>query len=259
VTVPVPPDRLPPPGTAEIAEYGGHVVWVDQLRDDTGKQVRVVLENHSGRTTLLPIEPARELDLGPGPDGAPTAVYVRCTPGCTIWRYSLTTRRERATTPGRRPTIWGDRIAYVRGRDVRLRTGSHPARVLALRLTDPDDLELGPKQLAYTALADTGEGNGALQLRLHGLSSGRDQLLDSGVIGEGDSTGFNGLLFQSNGIYWQRAHRSACTVRITTIGFYDVRRARKRIIDRPFGPVSVRRAPAAAPETPESEGCGQDG
>ena len=258
MTVPVPPDRLPPPGTAEIAEYGSHVVWDDTLRDDTGKQVRVVLDHRNGRTTLLPIKPARELDIGPGPQGSPVAVYVRCRPGCRVWLYSFTSKRERPLFPGRRPTVWGSRIAYLHGRDVRLRGGG-AQKVVALRLTDVDDLELGSKQLAYTALADTGEGNGTLQLRLHGLSSGRDQLLDSGVIGEGDSTGFNGLLFERNGLYWQRAHRSACTVRITTLGFYDVRRARKRVIDRPFGPLSVRRAPAAAPETPESEGCGQDG
>jgi hypothetical protein len=149
--------------------------------------------------------------------------------------------------------VWGRRLAYTRGRDVLLREDGR-SRLLALR-ADPDDLELGPGQLAYTALFDSDEGNGALELRVHSLPGVRDVVLDRGVIGEGDSTGFNGLTFLSEGLYWQRAHRSACTVRIIGFALYEPRRARRHAVDRARAPLAARRAPAAAPGTPESEGC----
>jgi hypothetical protein len=249
-----PPPALPPANTVEIAQYGGHVMWVDTVRGE-----KVVVDHTRGRTVTVPIAaPVRELDLGPGADGRPVAVFVRCRPGCDVWRYNLANGHEtRVVSNGRKPTVWGGRLAYTHGRDVLLREHGR-SRLLALR-ADPDDLELGPGRLAYTALADSEEGNGALELRVHALAGGRDVALDRGVIGEGDSTGFNGLTFLARGLYWQRAHRSACTVRITSFALYEPRRARRRAVERIRAPLAARRAPAAAPDTPASERCGAGG
>lgn len=261
----VPADRLPPPGTEEVAGYAAHLVWVDTVRDAAGRPAKVVLARTRGRTVRLPIDPVRDLDLGPGPDGRVTAVYVRCRPSCDVWSYDLVTgveRRVRAVSVAdvkeQHPSIWGDRIAFERRgavivRDLRRRTSHTVARAV------PDDIELGAKHLAYVALAERGEGNGTVELRLRGLASGRDEVLDDGVIGEGVSTGFGALTFEPRTLFWQKRIRDGCKIFAPSFFRYRVRRARVERLIAPAGvPLSVQRAAVDPPGTPESDFCDEE-
>jgi hypothetical protein len=261
--VDVPEGRLPPPGTREVAEYAAHLMWVDALTDASGQRVAVVLDRSRGRTIRLPIDPVRDLDLGPDSDGRATAVYIRCTPSCDIWRYGFARRSERriagvsaAGVGEHLPTIWGSRIAFERRGSVILGDlGRRESRTIARRVL-PDDIELGAKHLAYVGLFERGDGNGTVELRLRGLASRREQLLADGVIGEGTSTGFGALTFGARTLFWQARRRSGCSISAPYFSLYDVRRGRnERRIGWPRAPVAVRRAAVVPPGTPESDFC----
>jgi hypothetical protein len=262
--VDVPGNRLPPSGTREIAEHGTHLTWVDRLPDTAGQPVDVVLDRSAGRTIGLPIAPVRDLDLGRGPGGRPTAVYVRCTPSCDIWRYDFARRSERrvarlsaAGVSEHLPTIWGSRVAFERGRSVLLADlGRGRPRTIARRVF-PDDIELGAKHLAYVGLFERGAGNGTVELRLRGLASAAEQVLADGVIGEGASTGFGALTFAGRTLFWQARSRHGCRIFAPGLHRYDVRADRAaRRIGRRGAPVTVRRAAVVPPATPESDACG---
>jgi hypothetical protein len=259
----VPPARLPPTGASEIAQHGGHLTWQDTLTAADGRKVPVVLDRAGGRTVALPLAPVRDLDIGPGPDGSPTAVYVRCAPSCDIWRYDYARRSEQRvrsiSAPGlseHLPTIWGRRIAFERrGSVIVADLGANRSRTVARRVF-PDDIELGAKHVAYVGLFDRGEGNGTVELRLRGLESRREQLLGDGVIGEGSSTGFGGLTFQGGTLFWQVRRRSGCRVSAPLYGRYDIRRGGGARPAQPAAaPQAVRSRALVPPGTPESESC----
>lgn len=111
------------------------------------EQARVYADSHAGRTAwssfdtqervhrLVTVEDGRvvatdapssphpfRLDVGPGPDGEPVAVYPRCTDevACDLFLYDFATRRERRLRVSTKeaseslPSIWGSRIAFAR-------------------------------------------------------------------------------------------------------------------------------------------------
>jgi hypothetical protein len=125
----------------QVTAFHGHVVWSSYV----GHGRRYALKEwFRGRTRTLPV--ARRLipfdvDLGPGPHGAVTAVYSRCrsdgggnligsegqfgsypdTAGCDLYRYRLSASAEqRLHVRGEKaaseylPSIWGRRIAFAR-------------------------------------------------------------------------------------------------------------------------------------------------
>jgi hypothetical protein len=119
-----------------IDAFGGHVVWSDY--DATIGAWRL-MEHGGGATRALPVAPRRtpfDVDLGPDGRGGVTAAYSRClgglrlhlpTPqefragrhGCDLYAFSFTTGRERKLLGSRAdeywPSVWGDRVAFVRG------------------------------------------------------------------------------------------------------------------------------------------------
>lgn len=113
----------------KLSAYGGVLVW-SQYSPRT-KRFRL-MARRGGRTERLPVPSSPDpldLDLGPGPDGRPVAVYSRCARGgfaCDVFRYSFARRAERrvesvstATSSERLPTVWRDRLGFARTRDRR--------------------------------------------------------------------------------------------------------------------------------------------
>lgn len=103
-----------------VSAFGAWVVW--SVPVEGGRRWRL-MARHAGRTFSLGDVPPRrrspfDVDLGPGPDGRPAAVYSR---GGRAWMRPLVPGgHERplyvALPDGARvawPTIWRDRIAYV--------------------------------------------------------------------------------------------------------------------------------------------------
>lgn len=262
----VSPSRVPARDTAQIAQYGDHLVWLDSLPDAAGHPASAVLDRNAKRTTLVRLDPAiGELDVGPDADGHPTAVYVRCTPGCDVFAYDLSSRREtkvveasQAGVSEHYPTIWGRRIAFERRNSVILATRGSAKRTIVARGVDPDDIELGAKHVAYVGLFDGDAGNGTLQVRLRGLASGREQVLASRTIAEETSTGFGALTFQSRVLSWQARGRHGCSVHAPRFSRYVVRggSGRPEPVSSTSALTAVRWARIVPPDTPGSEDCG---
>ena len=122
-----------------IDAFAGRVVWSDY---DAAIDAWRLMENAGGVTRALPVEPRRtpfDVDLGPDGRGGVRAVYSRCarglrfdqpTPqehrravrhGCDVYSFSFTTGRETAIERVNShadeywPSVWGSRIAFVRG------------------------------------------------------------------------------------------------------------------------------------------------
>jgi hypothetical protein len=113
------------PTAGEVAAYGGKVVWSRRVDVGFDLEYRLVETTPAGPRDL-PVAQSREpfqLDIGPGADGAPVAVYVRCAEGtyCDIYRYDFARRQESrvAGVSGPRcsatePAIWRGRIVFIR-------------------------------------------------------------------------------------------------------------------------------------------------
>ena len=122
-----------------IDAFRGRVVWSDY---DASVDAWRLMEHAGGVTRALPVSPRRtpfDVDLGPDGRGGALAVYSRCaraprfdspTPqedrgarrhGCDLYRYSFTSGRETAVASANSradeywPSVWGSRIAFVRG------------------------------------------------------------------------------------------------------------------------------------------------
>lgn len=248
----VSPQATPPKDTAQVAEDAGHLVWVD----DAGR----VLDRSGGQTAKLPISGRiRGLDVGTDARGRAVAVYVRCRPGCDVWRFDLTARTQ-ARVPGAAaavtgeslPTVHAGRVAFVRAHRVMIAplTGGSARTVMR---PAPDDLELGDAHLAFVGLYDTREGNGSLQLRIRSLASSREQVLAKRVIGERSSTGVGGLAFAGRTLAWQQRRRDGCTIRKPTFRSYTLGAHGPSDLADP--PADVTAALVVPPETPESQRC----
>jgi hypothetical protein len=148
-----------------IKGYGGYLVWSEHVLDPPGYRLFAA---HDGRVFALRARPrpvAFDVDVGPGPDGAPVAVYSRCrrelsgegSPRpvyprerhCRIYRYDLARDREQrlrlpigAEASAILPAIWGARIAYVR----LVRDGRKPSLVHVVdHGRDVAAVRLGPR------------------------------------------------------------------------------------------------------------------
>ena len=119
------------------AAHGEVIVWSSY---DSGSNGYKLMTLSNGVPTPLPVAPrpdAFDVSLGAGEGPNPVAVYSRCTgktpplytegglvhssSGCDIYRYDFATRSERKVTSvsssrfsETQPSIWGNRIAFVR-------------------------------------------------------------------------------------------------------------------------------------------------
>lgn len=131
-----------------IRTFGGTAVL--SVHDRAATNFRLAISRGGRAPELLPVAPspiAFDADVGPGPDGLARIVYSRCQVvhlrrrACDLYEYDLGRSRERrlsgTSAPGmseHHPTIWRDRIAFVRERDVR--PGPRPT-VLVRSLSAP--------------------------------------------------------------------------------------------------------------------------
>jgi hypothetical protein len=163
----VPLAELPAP--TGVAAYGGFAVWSQgKAFDAYGHSpggFRLVASVAGGAPAALPVRPrAIPFDASVGPDehGRPTVVYSRCkhepadfdggffsgsllgtnpyaaARGCDVYRYDVARQREtrvKAASDLREsefmPSVWRDRIAFARGRNVYVSTAGHAARAVA--------------------------------------------------------------------------------------------------------------------------------
>lgn len=255
----LPPTTLPAKPVAEIATYGATSAWVDPKR-------AAVVVRRAGTAQALTLDPddLHDLDLGPAADGAPTAVYVRCTPNCKVYAFSLkpgTGAREtevKAARGGRHPTLWKGTLAFTRsGWTYTAKLGSSAAAKKLVKADDFADVELGPREIAFVGEYDSDEGNGKTALDLLPLSRPRGDwyTLDEGVIGEGAASGYGGVTAAADGTFaWQRAFRVGCDYPKRTARHGSIRHAGSSIA-KASAPLAVRFADPYVPETPMSEDC----
>lgn len=255
----LPPTTIPTKPVAEIASYGSASVWVDPAQG--------VVVRRGGKASSLALEAKglKDLDLGPAADGTPTAVYARCASACKVYAFALKPgakeRTVRAAAGGRRPTLWKGTLAFERSGWVYTTKldASAPAKKL-MSGTSFDDMELGPREIAFAGEYDSDEGNGITEVDLVPLSKPRGDwyTLDDQVIGEGSAAGFGGITAAADGTFtWQRAFRTGCgfAKRVARAG------SMKRVgatIEKSAAPLAARYADPDIPATPESEGCDEE-
>src|SRR5580704_18643083 len=105
-------------GGTTIESFGDLQVWSDYNATDESWHLVV---DSNGLISTPPIPAATrtiEADVGPGPSGSPLLVYKVCPSGCHLVVSGVDGSDPRAV-PGSdeawHPTIWGDRVAWVRG------------------------------------------------------------------------------------------------------------------------------------------------
>jgi hypothetical protein len=118
-----------------IAAYGGRVVWSRRTAAGDAYQLMTAA---GGVTSAVPVATrsvAFDVDLGPGVDGTPVAVYSRCARegpvtnylgghGCDIYRFDFASGRETKvdevsspTASEAWPTVHRSRLAFARAYD----------------------------------------------------------------------------------------------------------------------------------------------
>jgi hypothetical protein len=117
-TAAAPTTITPLHGETTIEAYGGVAAWSDY--DAAARSWHVVVRR-AGQISTPPIPTAKkaiEVDVGPGPTGAPMLAYAACASSCHVVVANVDGSDPR-TVPGSRgashPTIWGDRVAWVSG------------------------------------------------------------------------------------------------------------------------------------------------
>jgi hypothetical protein len=220
-------ERLHP---TPVATYGGVVAWWGNHRG-LDRRLTVWRPGH-GAPRRLPVTSTRsDLDLGPGPDGAVWATYVRCTRGrgCRPVAYDLRTGTERdlGVGRGRHPSIWRGRVALFRpprGGVARLvvarldaRAAPHRVLVEGVEGSRRGDvaaaLDLRGHHIAYIMVGGGGESR-ATVLRAGRVGSGDDvTTVDSGFEGEECTSALWTPTLTRFGVTWLREHAgdpSAC-------------------------------------------------
>jgi hypothetical protein len=105
-------------GGTTVESFGDVQVWSDYNAADESWHLVV---DSDGLISTPPVPAATrtiEADVGPGPSGSPLLVYNVCRSGCHLVVSGVNGTDPRAVPGGdaaREPTIWGDRVAWVRG------------------------------------------------------------------------------------------------------------------------------------------------
>ncbi|HUR85995.1 MAG TPA: hypothetical protein VMY78_11675 [Solirubrobacteraceae bacterium] len=162
-----------------------------------------VVVRHAGHLSTPAAIPAGDqrlkVDVGPGPEGKPALAFVRCAKVCRVVVSDVDGRRAR-TVPGSAgassATIWGTRVAWVKGRNTvltrRLGVGgvtrlagaprrkcSGRGRVRCQRPTarSVDDLELHDQSLALIDSYDLAQAGLRSEVRLQSVRGGPQRLI----------------------------------------------------------------------------------
>jgi hypothetical protein len=200
-----------------VSVFGDLAAW--SAYEPATKLWRVALRR-GDHTTILsaPAERSKiEVDVGPGPSGAPVLAYSACPGSCDVVVSQVDGSRPRAV-PGSsgasHPVVWDDRVAWVRGADQvmsslisgrgRVRIGGAPRRKCYEDLTTPRLACAAPKQPAIEGLALSGvrlalidtfrleDGVGSsgttTEVRTEPVTGGPQRLIAIITVGEGDES-----------------------------------------------------------------------
>jgi hypothetical protein len=206
-------------GDTTVEAYGDVAVWSDY--DATDRTWHIVVRR-AGQISEPPIPTARkaiEVDVGQGPSGSPTLAYVSCTSSCHVVVSGLDGSGPQ-TVPGSErashPTIWGDRVAWVRGKATVMTSrvsgserrvlggaphrkcyysslAAHPRLICAPpQSPSVDALQLYGRQLALIDTFILNDNIGAVgtttEVRTEAITGGQQRLVALLGVGEGDES-----------------------------------------------------------------------
>ena len=184
---------------ASVAAWHGRLAW-SAPAPGGGQQL---MTRAPGSTTpeALPVPGKRnafDVDLGPGPDGGPVAVYSR---NGRVALYDFATQRER-TLPARgvQPAIWRDRLVVRRRRWLYLiPVAGGPARRVPGSDDVTDEPDLFGRWLGFPALRATSDLV-VNELRLHKIG-GSTRVIAEATSGLENSVDYNGVTFDHGALY----------------------------------------------------------
>ncbi len=117
-TAAAPTTIAPLQGETTIEAYGDVAAWSDY--DAAARSWHMVVRR-AGQISTPPLPTSKkaiQVDVGPGPTGAPMLAYAACASSCHVVVANVDGSHPQ-TVPGSRgashPTIWGDRVAWVSG------------------------------------------------------------------------------------------------------------------------------------------------
>jgi hypothetical protein len=239
-------------GGTTIESFGDLQVWSDYNAID--KHWHLVLDS-DGLISTPPVPAGAdtiEADVGPGPSGSPRLVYRVCRSGCHLVVSEVDGSDPRAV-PGsdeaRDPTIWGDRVVWVKGANQvitslldgsgRRMLGGAPRRLCqspkkatrasCLAMTDPTvtGLQLYYGRLALTASFYTrsGDENGEGEVLTEAVKGGPQHLIAlEGVEEGGGETFWLGASWSEGELYFYADGLPECVEHCIYVYGFDPRR-----------------------------------
>ena len=191
-------------GWNSVRAWNGVQAWT--TFSSTDRRWHVVVRRN-GQTSTPPAVPAGgarlEVDVGPGRDGKPALAFVRCAAVCRVVVSDLDGRHAQTVAGSEgasSPTIWGSRVAWVRGDATVLtrrmgtagitRLPGAPRRKCAAggcerpRHASVDDLELQRDQLALITTYDLPDFRRA-EVRTESVRGGAQRLIAHMTVAEG--------------------------------------------------------------------------
>jgi hypothetical protein len=207
-------------GDTAIEAYGGVEVWSDY--DAAARSWHVVVRrgDQISTPTIPTAKQAIEVDVGPGPSGSPMLAYTECAGGCHVVVSGVDGSDPRVVSGSEgasHPTIWGDRVAWVSGREKVMSsllngsgrrvlggaphrkcyyTGDYSARTMPRLLCAAphgplvEALQLYRGQLALIDTFDLNDGIGnngtTTEVRTEAISGGLQRLVALLTVGEGN-------------------------------------------------------------------------
>jgi hypothetical protein len=222
-------------GQTPVRAWKGVQAWTDYDSADRRWHVVVRSAGVIATPTAIPAGDERlQVDVGPGPDGKPTLAYVSCAGVCRVVISALDGSGAR-TVPGTAHasavTIWGSRVAWVRGRNTVLtrrleggkptRLGGVPRRKCYRSLDKrycerPSGASVGAVELggSQLALIDTyglthGGANGEEEVRMQSVRGGPQRLVALMNLGEGNQS-WNGPAWAGGRLFFYRSCPFGC-------------------------------------------------
>jgi hypothetical protein len=195
-------------GPTAVRTWNGVQAWTDYNAADKRRHVVVRSAGQISTPAAIPAGGERlKVDVGPGPDGKPAIAFVSCAVACRVVVSALDGSRAQTVAGSEgasSPTIWGSRVAWVRGRTVRARrlAGGKVTRLAGVprricyvsdrrRCERPGgasvrDLELYGSRLALIDRYGLphGGGNGQFDVRMESVRGGRQRLVALLNVGE---------------------------------------------------------------------------
>jgi hypothetical protein len=198
-------------GENQVRAWNGAQAWTDYSLAEMRWHVVV---RSAGKFSTPPAIPAGDerlaVDIGPGRDGRHTLAFVSCTDVCRVVVSGLDGGGAQ-TVPGSEgasaPTIWGSRVAWVRGNETVLTRDLTSGKVTRLpgvprrkcyeplgrrRCERPAGRSVGALELRGSRLAlivnyglSQGGGNGQTEVRMESVRGGRQRLVALMNVGEG--------------------------------------------------------------------------